>query len=92
MAVTSATSGTETEDLLSVLEPESPLVRITQQNPGFSPVAGVLIVCAGSDPAARIGSHLPSVRGTADPSRFGGERNVCRAADVNGTRELEGNT
>ena len=92
MPVTAATSGTEPEDLLSVLEPESPLVRITQQNPHVSPVAGVLIVCAGSDPAARIGSHLPSVRGTADPSRFGGERNVCRAADVNGTRELEGNT
>jgi len=82
----------EAENLLSALEPESPLIRITQQNPGIGTAVGVLIVCAGSDPAARIGSHLPSVRGTADPSRFGGERNVCRAADVNGTRELEGNT
>jgi hypothetical protein len=90
--VISATSVTEAEDLLSALEPESPLIRFTQQNPAISPVKPVLIICAGSDPAARIGTHLPSVRGTGEPSRFGGERNVCRSADVNGTRELEGNT
>ena len=65
------------------VEPGPPLIRITQQNPGIGSSVGVLIICAGSDPAARIGTITPvygalgwrpgsAVRGT-----------FCRAADVN---------
>lgn len=47
------------EDLPAAVEPEPPLVRITQQNPGTDPVFGVLMICAGYDPAARIGTITP---------------------------------
>src|SRR5436190_22655412 len=49
----------EAEDSLSAVEPPRPLRRITQQNPGIRSSAGILIICAGSDPAARIGTLTP---------------------------------
>ena len=47
------------EDLPAAVEPGPPLIRITQQNPGTDPVFGVLMICAGNDPAARIGTITP---------------------------------
>src|SRR5208282_3974933 len=47
------------ESPVTDVEPEPPLIRITQQNPGIGPDFGVLIICAGSEPAATIRSITP---------------------------------
>src|SRR5450432_3195363 len=46
-------------DPLTVVEPEPPLIRFTQQNPGIGPDFGVLIVCAGGVLTARIRTITP---------------------------------
>ena len=71
------------EDLLSHLEPGPPLIRITQQNPGIRSSAGVLIICAGSDPAARIGTVTPEYGALGLRPGSAARGTFCRAADVN---------
>src|SRR5208282_2536280 len=71
------------EDLLSHLEPGPPLIRITQQNPSIGSSVGVLIICAGSDPAARIGAITPVYGALGLRPGSAARGTFCRAADVN---------
>src|ERR1700688_3217621 len=54
--------GSPAEVSLTEVEPAPPSIRFTQQDPGIGPDFGILMICAGSGVAARIGT-IPPVYG-----------------------------
>src|SRR5580693_3983547 len=72
------------EDLPSAVEPGPPLIRITQQNPDIGSGVGVLIICAGSDPAARIGTITPEYGALGVRPGSAVRGSFCRSATVKG--------